>query len=104
MQQHMPHADDFAAFVGLDWANAKHDICLQTADADSREFHILQHKPEAIDEWVRTLRQRFQGKPIAIALELDKGPIVAALQKYDGLVLFPINPLTLARYREAFAE
>ena len=103
MQQHMPHADDFAAFVGLDWANAKHDICLQTADADSREFHILQHKPEAIDEWVRTLRQRFQGKPIAIALELDKGPIVAALQKYDGLVLFPINPLTLARYREAFA-
>ena len=36
MQQHMPHADDFAAFVGLDWADAKHDICLQTADADSR--------------------------------------------------------------------
>ena len=102
MQQHMPHADDFAAFVGLDWADAKHDICLQTADADSREFHVIQHKPEAIDEWVRTLRQRFQGKPIAIALELDKGPIVAALQKYDGLVLFPINPLTLARYREAF--
>ena len=102
MQQHMPQADDFAAFVGLDWADAKHDICLRTADADSRELHVLQHKPEAIDAWVRTLRQRFQGKPIAIALELDEGPIVAALQKYDSLVLFPINPLTLARYREAF--
>ena len=102
MQQCTSHPDDFAAFVGLDWADAKHDICLQAADADKCEARVLEHKPEAIDEWVRTLRQRFQGKPIAIALELDKGPIVAALQKYDGLVLFAINPLTLARYREAF--
>jgi transposase len=27
---------------------------------------------------------------------------VYALQKYDFIVLFPINPTTLARYREAF--
>jgi transposase len=40
--------------------------------------------------------------PIAIALELAQGPIVYALQKYDFLVLFPINPSTLAKYREAF--
>jgi transposase len=33
---------------------------------------------------------------------LAKGPIVYALQKYDFFVLFPINPLTLAKYREAF--
>jgi len=102
MKQLTSQPDDFAAFVGLDWANAKHDVCLQAADTNRREACVLQHKPEAIEEWVSALRQRFQGKPIAIALELDKGPIVAALQKYDGLVLFPINPLTLARYREAF--
>jgi hypothetical protein len=47
------------------------------------------------------LYQRFGG-PIAIALELSHGPIVYALQKYDFLVLFPINPSTLAKYREAF--
>ena len=41
-------------------------------------------------------------RPVAIALELAKGSIVYALQKYDFLVLFPINPLTLAKYREAF--
>jgi hypothetical protein len=33
---------------------------------------------------------------------LLSGPIVYALQKYDFLVLFPINPSTLAKYREAF--
>jgi transposase len=103
MQPRTSHPDDFAAFVGLDWADAKHDICLQAADTDKPEACVLQHKPEAIEAWVSALRQRFQGQPIAIALELDKGPIVAALQRYDCLVLFPINPLTLARYREAFA-
>jgi hypothetical protein len=56
---------------------------------------------ECIDDWAKSLHQRFGG-PIAIALELAKGPIVYALQKYDFLVLFPINPLTLAKYREAF--
>ena len=75
---------------------------MQAADSIQRESSILAHQPEAIDEWVRILRQRFQGKPIAIGLELSKGPIVSALRKYDFLVLFPINPLTLARYREAF--
>ncbi|MGF6371631.1 transposase [Paraburkholderia sp. RAU6.4a] len=39
---------------------------------------------------------------IAVALEPARGPIVSALQKYDFLVLFPINPSTLAKYREAF--
>ncbi len=95
--------DDFAAFVGIDWADAKHDVCLQAAGSETREFSILVHTPETIDEWVSTLRQRFKGQPIAICLELNKGPIVYALRKYDFLVLFPVNPLTLARYREAFA-
>ena len=55
-----------------------------------------------IAAWATDLRQRFQGQPIAIALELNKGPIVEALRKYDSLVLFPINPVMLARYRQAF--
>jgi transposase len=94
---------DFAAFVGIDWADAKHDICLQPADGQTTERTVLQHCPEAIDVWVRALRERFGQAPIAIALELDKGPLVYALQKYDGFVLFPVNPNLLAKYRQAFA-
>ena len=92
----------FAAFVGIDWADAKHDGCLQTAGSAKRECFQLEHTPEAIDAWVTTLRTRFHGQPVAICLELTKGPLVTALRKYDFLVLCPINPLTLARYREAF--
>ena len=91
----------FAAFVGLDWADAKHDMCLQAAGTERREFLVLEHRPEAIDAWVCTLRTRFNGQPVAVCLELNKGPIVSALRQYDFLVLFPVNPLTLAKYREA---
>src|SRR5262245_1522089 len=100
MTQTLP--DTFAAFVGIDWADAKHDICLQVTGTAKRECFQLEHTPEAIDAWVTTLRTRFSGQPIAICLELTKGPLVSALRKYDFLVLFPVNPLTLARYREAF--
>ena len=96
-----PNTQTFTAYVGIDWADTKHDICLQESGSDRREFGCIEHQVQCIDEWAKSLHRRFGG-PIAIALELAKGPIVYALQKYDFLVLFPINPLTLAKYREAF--
>ncbi|MFM0441893.1 IS110 family transposase [Paraburkholderia strydomiana] len=91
----------FTAWVGIDWADTKHDICVQAAGDTRRDFGCIPHKVAAIDEWANALHRRFGGL-VAVALELSKGPIVAALQKYDFLVLFPINPATLAKYREAF--
>src|SRR5260370_5645269 len=91
----------FHDHVGIDWADAKHDVCLQAADSEQREFDRFAHQVGSIDQWAKSLHQRFGGS-IAVALELAKGPIVYALQKYDFFVLFPINPATLAKYREAF--
>jgi len=91
----------YTAYIGIDWANSKHDICLHSIDGKPREFYKISHQVEKIEEWAKSLRKRFGGK-IAVALELSKGPIVYALQKYDFLVLFPVNPTTLAKYREAF--
>ena len=93
---------EFAAFIGIDWADVKHDICLQPVNIDTREFDVLPHRPDAIEQWACSLRQRFQGRPVAVCLEIAKGPLVYALQKYDFLVLFPVNPATLAKYRQAF--
>ena len=98
-----PHLDvEFAAFVGIDWSDTKHDICLQAANSEEREWAVVPHRPAAIDAWASALRQRFGGRPVAVCLELAKGPLVYALQKYDFLVLFPVHPATLAKYREAF--
>src|SRR5215510_15309753 len=85
--------EELAALVGLDWADAKHDVCIPAPGTARREFLRCEHRPEAIDAWGQTLRTRFHGHPVAVCLELNKGPIVSALRQYDFLVLFPVNPL-----------
>jgi hypothetical protein len=86
----------FSAFVGLDWADQKHDVCVQGDGEDVREFDRIAHQPQAIEQWAQAIYERFGG-PIAMALELSKGPLVYALQKYDFFVIFPINPVKLAK-------
>ena len=93
--------DSFTAIVGLDWGDSKHDVCIQASTGEAREFDVIAHRPAVVDQWVKSLHDRFGG-PIAVALELSKGPIISILQKYDFIVIFPINPSTLARYRSAF--
>lgn len=93
---------EYAALIGIDWADQKHDICLIDLACGEREASLLPHAPKAIDEWAANLRVRFAGRPVAVCLEQSRGPLIYALLKYDFLVLYPINPATLARYREAF--
>jgi transposase len=92
----------YAAVIGIDWADRKHDVCLQALGSHEREFSVLPHRPEAIAQWAEALRQRFNARPIAVCLELASGPLVYALQRYAFFVLFPVNPATLAKYRKTF--
>src|SRR5262245_50524074 len=94
--------DEFAAFIGLDWADRKHDVCLHAPGLERLERAVVEHRPAAIEAWARALQKRFGGRPIAVGLELSRGPIVSALLEYDFFVLFPINPNSLAQYRRAF--
>jgi hypothetical protein len=48
---------------------------------------VIKHTPEALDTWLNELHQKVRGR-IAIALELKKGPVVYALQKYPLLLSF----------------
>ena len=48
----------YSVYVGIDWANAKHDVCIQHANSDAREFDVIQHRAEAIDTWVKDLHRR----------------------------------------------
>src|SRR5262249_54568772 len=91
----------FAAFVGLDWADATHDVCLLAAGTAPRELLSLDHSPEASNAGVQTLRTRFHGQRVAGCRDLTQEPIVSALCTGDCLVLFPGNPLTVAKYRAA---
>ena len=90
-----------AGYVGIDWADGKHAVCLQAADSNAKEFSEIEQKPEALREWVAGLRTRFDGRPVGIILEQSKGALIYSLMAYDFLVLYPINPKALAKYREA---
>ena len=72
----MTETNQFAAHVGLDWADKKHDGCVQFKNGE-RTFHVIEHTPEALDVWLTELHQKVKGR-IAIAVELKKGPVVCS--------------------------
>lgn len=94
---------DFAATVGWDWADIKHDLWIRPAGSSKSEHLTLPQTPEAIHEWVAKLTERFQGRPVAICLETSRGPVISALSAYGFITLFPINPKALHSYRAAFS-
>jgi len=97
----MGQEPQFAAFVGLDWADQKHAWCLQAAGATQRENGEVEHTPEAVEAWVGQLCRRFGNRPIAVAVEQVKGALVFMLSKYELLHLFPVAPAMSASMRDA---
>src|SRR4051812_46039527 len=94
---------EYAALLGIDWADKKHDLCLIETASGRREASVLPHSPQEIDEWATDLRARYGGRPVAVCLEQSRGPLIYALLKYDFLTLYPVNPRTLSKFREAFS-
>src|SRR5437016_12454347 len=97
-----PTQNLYAAFIAIDWADQKHTFSLQVAGQAKKETGTLEQKPEIIGPWVAKLRERFGGRPIAVAVEQSRGALIHALLAYDFLVLYPIHPTTVAKFREAF--
>jgi transposase len=97
---HGKEEEEFAAFVGIDWADQQHAWTLQTGSGV--EHGTLKHTPEAVDAWVTQLGQRFGERRIAVALEQSRGALFFMLTKYSHLVLFSVHPSTMASYRHGF--
>jgi len=93
---------DYAAFVAIDWADQKHVFSLQETNQTQKENGTLEQKPEIIGPWVAKLRERFAGKCLAVGVEQSRGALIHALLEYDFLVIYPIHPSTVAKFREAF--
>lgn len=100
----VPMETEILAYVGLDWADPQHVTCCQAAGSTSVETAVVKQRPEELQAWVAQLRRRFPQGLVAIALEQSRGAVIAALMHYDFLRLYPINPKSLARYRETFSS
>jgi len=91
----------FAALVGVDWADTKHAWCLQAVGSEKREHGEVVHSPEAVEAWVGQLCQRFGNRPLAVAVEQSRGALVCMLSKYEALHIYPVPPTMSANMRKA---
>jgi transposase len=94
--------NDYAAFIAIDWADKKHAFSLQVAGHTKKETGTLEQKPEVIGAWMAKLRERFGGRQLAVAVEQSRGALIHALLSYDFIVIYPLHPVTVANFREAF--
>ena len=92
----------FRALVGLDWGDAWHEVIVWDEQSQARADERIEHTPAAVHAWIDSLRARFDGAPVAVAIEQSRGAVFNALSGYSFVTLYPINPRSAARYREAF--
>ncbi len=93
--------DSYAAWIGLDWGNYDHALCVRPADSNALERYSLQQKPEALHAWFSSLSAHYGGKKVAIAIEQSRGAVIHFLLGFDYVHIFRIHPKSLKNYREA---
>lgn len=93
---------EFAACIGLDWGDKDHAFALVCLGDTQPQSGRLANSPEKLHAWFKELAERFGGRPIALALESNRGALLHVFAQYPCLTIDPINPVTSARYRRAF--
>ena len=94
-------------FVGDDWAEAQHDVEIE--DEQGRLL-VRRRLPEGIEGMTRFhelvadhLDDDGEAQQVLVGIETDRGPWVAALVA-AGYLVYPINPIQSARYRERLSS
>jgi Transposase len=97
--------EEHGVYVGIDWADRKNVYALRVKGDEKIRLGSFTQGPAGIEEFVSKLsklRQLSKGTRVAVALEQSKGALVFALMKHDFIVLYPLNPNSFAKYREAW--
>jgi transposase len=95
-----PHPYDLV--IGLDRSDQAADLHLIHTRTRERVSLTIDTAPEALWEWLLELRQQYPQARVALCLEQPAGHLISFLQAYEWITLFPINPITLQKFREAF--
>lgn len=91
---------DYDAYVGIDWATERHQVCRVDQDGARRVEMSIAHSGAGLAELVEALRQLGSDPArVAVALETPHGAVVAALLA-AGCHVFAVNPKQLDRFRD----
>jgi transposase len=93
-----------AVTCGIDWAEAHHDVAL-TDESGLRVAKLrIDTGAGGFGELMALLAEHTdEPSSVPVAIETDKGLIVAALRA-AGMVVYAINPRAVARYRERHGQ
>lgn len=97
-----PVSTPIVLWIGLDWADQKHFLVCRPTDGTAKFTKELSQKPELIDEFFLQLHRQYPHGRLGVCVEQSRGPIISALMKFDFVVLYPVNPRSLAEFRRVF--
>jgi transposase len=90
-------------FVGIDWAEAHHDVCVLD---DQGELLAKGRIPDGVDGVGRlhamVAEHAEEPEEVVIAIEIDRGLLVGSLVT-AGYRVYAINPFAVSRYRDRHA-
>lgn len=87
-------------YVGIDWADDHHDVCLTDDSAQTLAQFQIPHTPEGFNTLHATLaRHQTDPRPVAVALETSRGLLVHDLLRH-GYQVYAVNPKAVNRYKD----
>jgi transposase len=95
-----PHPYDVV--IGLDRSDRKADLHLIDTRTGQHRPATIDTDPEALWEWFLELRQQHPQARVALCLEQPAVHLIAFLEAYEWICLYPINPISLQKFRETF--
>lgn len=93
--------NQFAYFVGIDWATERHQVCLLDATGVLIAERVVEHTGAGLAEFAAWLLERTHNAPTstAVSIEVPRGAVVETLLEH-GFSVFAINPKQLDRFRD----
>ena len=88
--------------IGLDRSDRSADLHLIDTHTDQHRSQTIDTSPEALWEWLLHLREQYPQARVALCLEQPAVHLIPFLEAYAWVTLYPVNPITLQKYREAF--
>ena len=93
----------FSGFVGIDWGEKKHQVCVLDGAGRVRGNRAFSHNGKGLRALVKWLKKTTGVSPasVAVVIERPAGPVVATLLA-AGFAVYAINPRQSSNLRKVF--
>lgn len=78
-----------ALFIGINWANDHHDLCLFDPATQQRTSQTIAHDPAVLHAWLASLHRRSPRRQLAVALEQNTGSLLNLLVEDAARICLP---------------